>query len=196
MVQQGVHFRHLWGCWLVLAVHICKVLQPECSRLAGQSPFCLSSNLSGSLDQHCSSPSFAWSVHNYMDARYHLQDDTQATNDPQGSPCAWCILLTPLGLIPHESWFRVVPRHSLALLDWFPYLRWYLDAVRVKYRKGTYSVTIVTLVPWDIGTSTASLAVLWAANPVLPSMKSEMRWQVADYIARRLSHFGGLWRAA
>ncbi len=35
------------------------------------------------------------------------------------------------------------------------------DAVRVEYRKGTYSVTIVTLVPWDMGTSTASLAVLW-----------------------------------
>ncbi len=77
--------------------------------LAGQSPFCLSSNLPCSLDQHCSSPSFAWFVHNYMDTRYHLWDDTQATDDPLGSPCAWCILLTPLGLIPHESWFQVVP---------------------------------------------------------------------------------------
>ncbi len=57
MVQLGVHFGHLWGTWLVLAVHICKVLQPGCPRLAGQSPFCLSSKLSGSLDQHCSSPS-------------------------------------------------------------------------------------------------------------------------------------------
>ncbi len=54
-VQWGVHFRHLWGGWLVLVVHICNALQPGCSRLAGQSPFCLSSNLSGSLDQHCSS---------------------------------------------------------------------------------------------------------------------------------------------
>ncbi len=26
--------------------------------------------------------------------------------------------------------------------------------------------------------------------------KSEMRWQTADYIARRPSHFGELWRAA
>ncbi len=64
MVQRGVHFRHLWGGQLVLAVHICKVLQPGCPCLAGQSPFCLSSNLPVSLDQHCSSPSFAWSVHN------------------------------------------------------------------------------------------------------------------------------------
>ncbi len=119
MVQWGFHFRHLWGCRLVLAVPICKVLQPGCPYLAGQSPFCLRSNLLGSLDQHCSSPSLAWSVHNYMDTRYLLWDDTQATGDPQGSPCAWCTLLTRL--IPHESWFRVVPRHSTAWLDWFPY---------------------------------------------------------------------------
>ncbi len=45
-----------------------------------------------------------------------LRDDTQATDDPQGSPCAWCILLTPLGLIQRESWFRVVPHHSTAFL--------------------------------------------------------------------------------
>ncbi len=110
---------------VVLAVHICTVLQPGCPCFAGQSPFCLSSNLTGSLDQHCSSPSFAWSIHNYMDARYHLQDDTQATDDPQGSPCAWCILLTPLGLIPLKSWFWVVPRHRTVWLDWFPYKRRY-----------------------------------------------------------------------
>ncbi len=57
MVQRSVHFRHLWGGWVVLAVHICKVLQPGWPRLAGRSPFWLSSNLSGSLDQLCSSPS-------------------------------------------------------------------------------------------------------------------------------------------
>ncbi len=125
MVQRGVHFRHLWGGWLVLAVHICKVLQPGCPCLAGQSSFCLSSNLPGSLDQHCSSPFFAWSVYIYMDARYHLRDNTQATDDLQGSPCTWCILLTPLGLIPLESWFRVFPRHSTTWLDWFPYKRRY-----------------------------------------------------------------------
>ncbi len=113
MVQRGVHFRHLWGGWLVFTVHICKVLHP---RLSGQSPFCLSSNLSGSLDQHCSSPSFAWSVHNYMDARYHLRDDTQATDDPQGSPCAWCTLLTLLGLIPNLIGFESL--HVIARRDW------------------------------------------------------------------------------
>ncbi len=95
-----------------------------------------------------------------------LRDDTQATDDPQGLPCAWCILLTPLGLIPRKSWFRVIPRHSTAWLDWFPYLHRYLDTVRVKYQRGTYSVTIVTSVPWDMGKSTAFLAVLWAARSV------------------------------
>ncbi len=78
------------------------------------SPFCLSSNILDSLDQHCSSPSFAWSVHNYNGRQVSLRDDTQATDDPQGSPCAWFILLTPLGLIPRYSWFRVVPHHSTA----------------------------------------------------------------------------------
>ncbi len=74
-----------WSLW---------VFADKRPRLVGQSPFCLSSNLLDSPDQHCSSPSFASSVHNYMDARYHIRDDTQATDDPQGSSCAWCILLT------------------------------------------------------------------------------------------------------
>ncbi len=42
----------------------------------------------------------------------------------------------------------------------------FLDAVWVKYRKGTYSVTNVTSVPWDMGMSTAFLAVLWAVRSV------------------------------
>ncbi len=122
MVNGCYHFSILLlgvaGSRLFLAVHIGKDLQPGCPCLAGQSPFCFSSNLPGSLDQHCSNPSFAWSVHNYIDARYHLRDDTQATEDPQGSPCAWCILLTPLGLIPRESWFRLIPRHMLWAVLW------------------------------------------------------------------------------
>ncbi len=59
--------------------------------------------------------------------------------------------------------FRIIARR-----DWTGShtKRRYLDAVRVKYQKGTYSVTIVTSVPWDMGTSTAFLAVLWAARSV------------------------------
>ncbi len=41
VVQRGLHNRHLWGGRLVLAVHICKVLQPGCPCGAGHSPFCL-----------------------------------------------------------------------------------------------------------------------------------------------------------
>ncbi len=31
-----------------------------------------------------------------------------------GSPCAWCILRTPLGLIPCDSWFQVISHRSTA----------------------------------------------------------------------------------
>ncbi len=41
MVQRGAHFGNMWGSRLGLAVHICKVLQPGWSCLAGQSLFCL-----------------------------------------------------------------------------------------------------------------------------------------------------------
>ncbi len=113
MVQQGVHFilinniinySDLWGGWLVLA-----------------GPWSI-----------LFKPLFAWSVHSCMDARYHFRDDTQATGDPQGSPCAWCTLLTPLSLIPREPWFRVLPHHSTAWLNWFLYLQyeWNIESSR------------------------------------------------------------------
>ncbi len=89
-----------------------------------------------------------------MDARYHLRDDTQTTDDPQGSPCAWCILLTPLGLIPRKSWFRVVPRHSMAWLNWIPYLQyvWNIERERTRFP--------------EIWERVLFLAVLWAARSV------------------------------
>ncbi len=67
----------------------------------------------------------------------------------------------PWVLLTRESWFWVFPPYSTARLYWFPYR--VFNAVQVKYRKGMYSVTIVTSVPWDVWTSTAFLAVLWAA---------------------------------
>ncbi len=78
----------------------------------------------------------------------------------------------------------LVPRQALIL-----------HAVRVKYRKGTYSVTIVTSVPWDIGTSTAFLAVLWAAR-LGCFLRRNLRCsgRAADYIDRCPSYFGGQWR--
>ncbi len=109
-----------------------------------------------------------------------LQDDTQATNDPQGSPCAWCIVLTPLGLIPSKSWFRIVPCNSTAWLDWFPYQRRYLDdrateraahstarnTVLVPISLGTEIRIVTEYVPFRYLTLTAFLALLWAARSV------------------------------
>ncbi len=34
-----------------------------------------------------------------------IRDDTQAMDDPDGSACAWCTLLTPLGLLPRGFGF-------------------------------------------------------------------------------------------
>ncbi len=128
-----------------------------------------------------------------MDARYHLWDDTQATDDSQGSPCAWCILLTPLGLIPCESCFRVIPqgvigpvsilsihtRRSKSKISKGNVLGYYRNLGSLRYRN-EYCI------PGHAMSCTLGL---------LPSKKFEMRWQAADYIARRPSHFGGLWRA-
>ncbi len=44
----------------------------------------------------------------YRSPNYGIEpplDDTQATDDPDGSACAWCILLTPLG--PTPMWVLV-----------------------------------------------------------------------------------------
>ncbi len=147
MVQRSVYFRHLGGGRLVLAIHICKVLQPGSPCLACQSLFCLSSNLPGSPDLHCSSPSFAWSVHNYMDARYHLRDDTQATDDPP--------ILTGYGRL-HSHWLAH-HRHALVRFlilhkpidvqlyrrDWNRQYSRILDTVLVPISQGT-EVMIVT----------------------------------------------------
>ncbi len=129
MVQRGVHVRHLWGGRLVLAVHICKVLQPGCPCGADHSLFCLIANFRVHLTNVFQVPSFAWSVHKLYRHQVSLWDNTRATDEPLGSPCALCILQTPLGLIPRESWVRVVPHHSTGWLDWFPYS--VFDAVRV-----------------------------------------------------------------
>ncbi len=74
-----------------------------------------------------------------------LRDDTQATDDPMAQPVLGVFSWLPWVLLTCESWFWVIPHHSTAWLYLFPY-----SAVRVKYQMGMYSVTIVTLVPWDI----------------------------------------------
>ncbi len=64
----------------------------------------------GSLDQHCSSPSFTWSIHIIWTPGINLQDDTQATDNPDGSACSRSILLTPFGLTP--TWVLVLSRST------------------------------------------------------------------------------------
>ncbi len=112
-----------------------------------------------------------------MDIRYHLRDDTQATDDPQESPCAWCILLTPLGLIPCESWFRVVLHHSTAWLDWFPYS---VDTRRStsEILKGNILGYYRNLGSLRYGNEYCIPGRAMSCTPrLLPSDKSEMRWQ-------------------
>ncbi len=121
MVQRGVHFGNLWDVRLGLAIHICQVLQPGHPCLTGQSPFCLISNLMGSLDQHCSSPSFIWSIQTTWTPGINLRDDTQAMDDPMTCLCLLCSIDSP-GSYSHVSLgFESFQQHSTAWLYLFPY---------------------------------------------------------------------------
>ncbi len=87
----------------------------------------------GSLDQHCLSPSFTWSVHMIWKPGNNLQDTTPR-------PRITLMAQPVLGIfywLPCESWIWVVPPHSTAWLYWFPYH--VFDAVPVKYQKVMYS---------------------------------------------------------
>ncbi len=132
----------------------------------------------GSLDQHCSSPSFTWSVHTKRTPGINFTGRHPGHWWPYGSACAWCILLTPLGLTPMWVLFWVIPRHSTAGL----YL-W------VKYWKGKYSVTIVTSVPLDmewvlrswpcyeLHALVASFEEIWESESCLYSQTPLLFWQ-------------------
>ncbi len=132
------------------------------------------SNLMGSLDQHCSSPSFTWSIYTIWTPGINLRDDTQATDDPMTQPVLGVFSWLPWVLLPSlgvES-FYVITRHDCTCSHTSIF-----KAVRVKYRKGTYSVTIVTWVPWDmewvvrswecykLHSSVASFEEIWDAPP-------------------------------
>ncbi len=78
-----------------------------------------------------------------MDARYHLRDETQATDDPQGLPCAWCILLTPLGLIKSNQIKSLLLSHhhsTSALVS--EILMSVLQTVQKNNRQFTYGQTV------------------------------------------------------
>ncbi len=143
----------------------------------------------GSHDQHCSSHS---DCPYYMDTRYKLYGTTPRPRITlMARPVLVIFYWLPWVLLPRESWFLVIPRHSTSWLYWFPYS--VSNAVRVKYRKGTYSVTIVISVPWDMGTSTAFLPVIWTARFncfFLRNLRCE--GEAGAYIDRGPSHFGSL----
>ncbi len=78
----------------------------------------------------------------------NLRDDTQATDDPMAQPVLGVFYWLPWVLLPHESWFWVVPRHSMAWLYLFPYKR--LRRSTSEISKGNVLVTIITSLPWDM----------------------------------------------
>ncbi len=77
----------------------------------------------GSLDQHCSSSSFTWSIHTIWMPDIILRDDTQAMVDPMVQPVLGVFSWLPWVLFTRESWCSVVPRHSMAWLYLFPFKR-------------------------------------------------------------------------
>ncbi len=187
--EQGVHFGNLWGGRLGLAVYICKVLQPGCPCLTGQSAFLLKlAILLVHLTNIVQAPlSLGLSI--YLDARYQLTGQHPGHRCPFGSFCAWCILLTPLGLTPR--WVLMLSRstslHDVIVLqhstsDVF-------NAVWGKYRKGTYSVTIVTSVPWDMEWVLHFWPCYELQSSVASSNKSEMRQRSCIAIGSRAAHW-------
>ncbi len=110
MVQRGVHFGNVWGGRLGLTVHICKVLQTGCPCLTGQSRFCLNQQAYGFTWPTLFKPLLQLVYPYYMDARYQLTGRHPGHGWPYGSACAWCILLTPLGLTP--TWVLVLNRST------------------------------------------------------------------------------------
>ncbi len=125
----------------------------------------------------------------------NLRDDTRAMDDSMAQPVLGVFYWLPCVLPPREPWFWVVPRHSTAWLYLFPYKR--LRRSTNEISKGNVLSYYRNLGSLRYGTSTAFLAVLWAA------LLSRFLWRnlrcggkVTAYIARRPAYFGGLWRAA
>ncbi len=105
-------------------------------------------HLMGSLDQHCSSPSFTWSIHTIWTPGINLWDHTQATVDPMAQPVLGVFSWLPWVLLPRESWCWVIPGHSTEWLYLFLYKRFWRSTSEIS--KGNVVVTIVTSVPWDM----------------------------------------------
>ncbi len=198
MVQRGVHFGNLWGSRLVLAIHICKVLQPGRPCLTDQSPFCLVCRLRLAKQSY----GFTWPTlfkslphlggPHYLDTKYQLYGTTPRPRMTLRAQHVLGVLYWLPWVFSHVSHgFESFP--IIALCDCTGSHTASYDAVRVEYRKGTYSVTIITSVPWDMGTSTAFLAVLWAARLSRFIRRNQMRRRSGRLYSQRPRPF---WQAA
>ncbi len=145
----------------------------------------------GSLNQHYSSPSFIWSVHTIWTPGINLRDNTQATVDPMAQPVLGVFYWLPWVLPPRESWFWVVPHYSTVWLYLFPYKR--LRRSTNSISKGKVLGYYRNLGSLRYGTSTAFLAMLWAAL-LSRFLQRNLRCggEATAYIARRPAYFGGL----
>ncbi len=119
-----------------------------------------------------------------------LRDNTQATDDPMAQPVLCVFSKLPWVLLPRESWCWVIPRHSMVWLYLFPYKR--LRCSTSEISKGNVLCYFRNLGFLRYGTSTAFLAVLWAAH-LSRFLRRNLRCggEVAAYIARCPS----FWRA-
>ncbi len=117
----------------------------------------------------------------------NLRDNTQATDAPLAHSVLGVFSWLPWVLLPGESWCWVVPRHSTDVIVLQRSTSDVFNAVRGKYRKGTYSVTIVTSVPWDMEWVLRSWPCYELQSSVASSNKSEMRQRscIGHRLARR-----------
>ncbi len=148
----------------------------------------------GSLDQHCSSPSFTWSVHNILMPGINFTGRHPGHGWPY-DPVLGAFYWFPWVLIPRESWFWVVPCHSTAWLYLFPYSVSRRSTSEIS--KGNLLGYYRNLGSLRYGMSTAFLAVLWAAR-LSCFLRRNLRCagKAAPYIVRSPAYFGRLWWAA
>ncbi len=141
MVQRGVHFRNLWGG----RPH----LQPGCPCLTGQSPFCLNKLSYGFTWPTLLKPLLHLVYPYYMNARYQLTGRHPGHGWPWWLSLCLVYSIDSLWSYSHVS-LGVESFHIIAWRDCTCSHSSVFDAVRVNYRKGTYSVTIATSFPWDM----------------------------------------------
>ncbi len=193
MVQGDVHFGNLWGGRLGLAIHICKVLQPGCPWHRLESFLLKLAILWVHLTNIVQAPpSLSLSI------LYGRQVSTYGTT-PRPQMTLWlslCLVNSldlPWVLLPRESWCWVIPHHSTVWLYLLPYKR--LRRSTSEISKGNVLGHNHNLGSLTYGTSTAFLAVLWAAL-LSHFFRRNLRCGDEALYSQHPAHFGGLWQAS